>query len=384
MTRLARARVAPLPSFPGRRIMAVSDIHGNLALLRGLVDKVGLRQEDVFIVLGDILERHVESLATLRYVMSLRDRCTLLGVLGNCDNLVLDFVDCRGELPDSFFLRWLSRLGERSVLRQMAAVAGVPLESAADYPAARQALGEAFRPELDFLRGLPHILLSDDYLLVHGGVPREERLEELVAFDVMKNDSFLNQNVAFRRWCVVGHTPVTLYREDIPSADPILDYRRHIASIDGGCTLKADGQLNALLFPEEPGGRFSWITYDGFPTVTALERQEASERSVNIRWGHSALEVLERGEEFCRCRHLETGRVLDILTDYLRYDGEGVTCEDSTDYRLPVSPGDTLSVVRSTRRGILAKKDGVTGWYFGKTRPLDPGITPPGKTGQLY
>lgn len=43
-------------------------------------------------------------------------------------------------------------------------------------------------------------------------------------------------------------------------------------------------------------------------------------------------------------------------------------CEDSTDYRLPVEPGDVLKVVERTSRGILAKKDGVTGWYFGRVR----------------
>lgn len=165
---------------------------------------------------------------------------------------------------------------------------------------------------------------------------------------------------------VAGHTPVTLYQEDIPSAKPLLDYDRHIASIDGGCVLKADGQLNALILPQEPGGDFSYVAYDGFPIMTALEDQEPSKDPVNIRWGHSGLEVLSRGPEFCRCRHVETGRELDILTEYL-WEKDGATyCEDSTDYHLPVKGGDRLSVVRQTSRGALCKKDGVTGWYFGK------------------
>ena len=41
-------------------------------------------------------------------------------------------------------------------------------------------------------------------------------------------------------------------------------------------------------------------------------------------------------------------------------------CEDSTDDRLPVEPGDALSIVRATSRGYLAKKAGVTGWYTGR------------------
>ena len=186
----------------------------------------------------------------------------------------------------------------------------------------------------------------------------------------MKNDAFLNQGHRFQRWVVVGHWPVTLYHPDIPSAKPLLLPDRHIASIDGGCTLKADGQLNALILPREPGGAFSYRAYDGFPVMTALASQAPSPDPLNIRWGHSALEVLSLGEEFSRCRHLETGRELDILTDYLRQGPQGTYCLDSTDYLLPVTAGERLAVVRRTSRGALAKKDGVTGWYLG---PLGEG-----------
>lgn len=363
-----RAVAAPLPSFPGRRVLCVSDIHGNLPLLKGLLDKAAFAPEDVLIVLGDILERNEGSLETLRYVIELSKNYTLYSVLGNCDNLVLDFVDEYGDLPDAFFARWLGNLGPRSALNQMAAEAGVSLARPEDYPAARRKLKTAFREELDFLRAMPHILVNDDYLLVHGGVPREERLEELTAFDVMKNDDFLSQGHAFRRWVVVGHWPVTLYRGDIPQADPIVERERHIVSIDGGCTLKWDGQLNALFLPEKPDGNFSWVSWDGFPTVTALEAQAPSSDPVNIRWSDHQITILEEGAEFCRCRHHATGREMDILTEYICRQGDGTAvCEDSTDYRLPVSPGDTLSVVRRTSRGILCKKNGVTGWYFGPT-----------------
>ena len=49
-----------------------------------------------------------------------------------------------------------------------------------------------------------------------------------------------------------------------------------------------------------------------------------------------------------------------------RRDGERLWCEDSTDYRLPVLPGDPLSLVARTSRGCLMKKNGVTGWYSGR------------------
>lgn len=348
----------------------ISDIHGNLPLLKGVLAKAGFCGNDVLIVLGDMVERSETSLETLQYVMELSKTHTVYPVCGNCDNLVLDFVRGGRDLSAAFFQRWFSRHGERCVLVRMAHLAGASVETPAEYPAARRAIRERFPEEIAFLEGLPHILVNGDYLFVHGGVPREDRLEELEAFSCMKNDGFLLEGQAFRhpfrRWVVVGHTPVTLCREDIPSAAPILDYDCHVAAIDGGCTLKLDGQLNALILPEKPGGSFSWVSYDGLPELTALDGQQPNADPINIRWGHSRLEVLERGEELCRCRHLESGRELDVLTEYL-WERNGETyCEDSTDYRLPVSPGDRLSVVRRTSRGTLCKKDGVTGWYFGR------------------
>lgn len=363
---MGKVKIQRLDLPKGRRTLVISDIHGNLPLLKGLLSKVGFGREDVLIVLGDILERSVTSVETLQYVINLSKNYTVYTILGNCDNITPAFVRNREDIPPEFYPRWFSRLGERCALVRMAHLAGVPIEDPSDYPAARKAIAETFDQEIAFLESLPHILINDDYLFVHGGVPREDHLEELDAFGVMKNDDFRGQGLSFRRWVVVGHWPVTLYRPDIPSAAPILDYDRHIASIDGGCTLKWDGQLNALILPREPGGAFTWEAYDGFPVFTALDGQEPSVGSVNIRWSEHEITVLERGPELCRCRHDKTGRELDILTEYIFTSGGRTICEDSTDYRLPVSPGDRLSVVRRLSDRALCKKDGATGWYFGR------------------
>lgn len=100
--------------------------------------------------------------------------------------------------------------------------------------------------------------------------------------------------------------------------------------------------------------------------MTALDPQKPSPDPINIRYGHSKVEVLERGEELSRCRHVESGRVVEILTEYLWEKGGVTYCEDSTDYLLPAAPGDRLSVVRRLSDRALCKKDGVTGWYFGR------------------
>lgn len=363
---MLKAKVIRMELPPGRRILAVSDIHGTPDYLRAVLDAAGFCRDDILFVLGDVLEKGDRSLETLRYLMDLSATHTVHTLCGNCDDLVVGFVDGREELSWGFFDYYLHHFGRRCTLVQMGMEAGLTEEECMDQERLRAAISGPFEAEFAFLRGLPTIIETPSLLFVHGGVPSAEHMEELEAWRCMKNDDFLSQDTHLDRFCVVGHWPVTLYREKIPCANPIVDRAKRIVSIDGGCAIKRDGQLNLLMLPDGASGDFSFLAHDDLPTVTALDAQGENGDSINIRWGRNVVEVLERGEEFSRCRHLESGRTLDVLTAYLWEDRGEERCEDSTDYRLPVAPGDVLKVVERTSRGILAKKDGVTGWYFGR------------------
>ena len=344
------------------RVIAVSDIHGNLPFFSALMEKIALTPQDSLILVGDMIEKGADSLALLRHLMALSRTHTLYPLCGNCDGLVLNFFET-DALDQRFFSSYLPQHPE-STIRQLAREGG--FEQLEDLPRLRADLRTAFPEEWAWLKSLPTILETDRLVFVHGGVPSLSHMEELDRWRCMKNDDFLSQGHSFDKWVVVGHWPVTLYDSHIPSAAPIILPHRKIASIDGGCVLKVDGQLNALILPSPDSQEFSWTAWDGLPTGIALDSQTPSRDSVNIRWGRSALELLEPGEELSLCRHLETGRELWILNAYLRQGPQGLWCEDSTDYRLPVTPGDRLTVVWQTKHGYLCKKDGVTGWYFGR------------------
>ncbi len=353
---------------PGRRILAVSDIHGNLPFFEALLKKVHLTKDDILVLNGDILEKGQDSLPLLRRVMELSRKYTVIPVCGNCDGLVYRFF-VTDELDGRFFSSYLPRHPE-SCLRQMAREAGI--EQLDSLPKLREDMNRAFPEERDFLASMPTVVETEHLVFVHGGVPSLTGMENLDRWRCMKNDNFLGQGHSFEKWVIVGHWPVTLYSSTIPSAAPLLTRDRRIISIDGGCVLKTDGQLNALVIPSEESEDFSWCAWDGLPVAAALDPQEASEDSINIRWGRSALELLEEGEELSLCRHLESGRVLKILTAYLRRSGDRLWCEDSTDYCLPVAPGDRLHVVRQITGAALCKKDGVTGWYCGRLTEPEP------------
>lgn len=356
---------------PGCRVLAVSDVHGNLPFFKGALEAAGFSRRDVLVIVGDLLEKGAESLSLLRYVMELSGTHRVYALSGNCDHIDRVFLEGRPGADRELwpvFRFW----GERSLVLQMGAELGLRPGGEEDLPALRQAIWERLPREAEFLCSMPHILETDNYIFVHGGISREHDLEGLDAYSCMKNDDFLGQGLTFRKWVVVGHWPVTLYDPRIPMARPLWERERHIVSIDGGCVLKADGQLNVLVIPDVSKDGMEWVAYDGLPLVTALEDQVPSADPINVRWSDSAVEVLREEGDCTLCRHISSGRELWILSDYLyprRADGY-IHCEDSTDYCLPVTAGDTLSLVRRCSRGCLVKKAGVTGWYMG---PVEEG-----------
>ena len=380
------ATVIRPPIEPGRRVIAVSDIHGNLPFLKGVLKKAGFSRDDVLILVGDLLEKGRDSLAVLRYVMELQDKYTVYPLCGNCDYIDRMFLEGRAIENAAFSRRgnsllgaadagvdeelWpvLKHWGERSTLIQMGLELGHRRpEGVADLPTLRAALLRFFPRETAFLMGMPHILEAGNFIFVHGGIPREDRLEELDAYSCMKNDDFLGQGRSFQKWVVVGHWPVTLYNPRIQYSAPLIDKERHIVSIDGGCVLKLDGQLNALIIPDINGDRLDFTAYDGLERVTALDGQEASADPLNIRWSDSEVELLAEQGDCVLVRHPSSGRQLWLPRDFVtRWRDGRLHTEDATDYLLPVSPGDTLSLVRETQRGCLVKKDHITGWYFGR------------------
>lgn len=74
---------------PGRRTLALSDIHGHSEMLTGALAAAGLTPADRLIVCGDLTEKGPDSLGTLRLLMGLSRRMEVHCLLGNCDQRAL-------------------------------------------------------------------------------------------------------------------------------------------------------------------------------------------------------------------------------------------------------------------------------------------------------
>lgn len=349
----------------GKRILVVSDIHGNVPYFEGLLRKAGFSGRDELVIDGDFLEKGRESLRMLRILMELSRRGNTHVLLGNCDDWYDLFRPTWKDEDDEKVLQYV--LWRKSgLLWDMCNAAGLDPFEMGDFSSAKQTLLRAFPAEWAFLRDLPHAIETQRFVFAHAGMRADIPLREHRASELSKVDHFLTLDRHFAKWVIVGHWPVVLYGTDKVCANPIVDREKRIVSIDGGCVLKDDGQLNCLVIPHRDSEDFGFTAYDPFPERTVLDDQEGSERSYYIRWGDSTVEVLERGEEFSRCRHRRTGYEMDILTKYLFTDNPITDCNDCTDYVLPLKEGDTVRVVEESTRGYLVKHKGVSGWYRGR------------------
>lgn len=355
----------------GKRILVTSDIHGYLSFFKKVLEKACFCDNDILFIVGDIIEKGPESLKTLRYIMELYKKGNVVPVIGNVDAYRLKLIYNLSEENVEGFYNYILNLRNwvgTSFYEELAAECGFTINSTDDILLSKQAVITHFEKEFDFLANLPTVAETQKYIFVHGGLREKQASDnsEKSVLELTKYDAFAEKTpYVFDKYLVVGHWPVVLYGYSTPQMNPIINRDKKIISIDGGCGVKKDGQLNLLIIPNINCSvdEISYISHDGMPYVYALDNQNPSEDSIYISWINKEIEILEKGEEFSYIEHIKSGRKLYIPNSYLRNETE---CFDYTDYVLPVNKGDRLSIISKNSKGCIAKKDGVIGWYFGK------------------
>ena len=354
-----------------RRILIVSDIHGHADGFRALLEQAEFSKEDILIILGDLVEKGPQSLETLRMVMALCRTHTVYPVMGNVDLWRWEFLQSDDpaqwrEMRD-FSMKAMGWWGG-SLLHDLCAELGVTLTAETDMTAVFPEIQRRFAPEMRFIEQMPTILETQRMIFAHAGIPHE-RLEELEgtdAFPIVKFDDFYHTELRFQKYVVVGHWPTVLYSKTYPKYEPIIDRDRRIVCVDGACGIKREGQLNLLILPDADSEDFSFLCWNDLPVITALDAQEPSppEEARYIPWSDHSVELIQRGEEMSRV--LYHGKPMDVPTQFIFHHHGVLSCLDTTDYTLPVSPGDQLYLILKLNYGCFVKKDSVSGWYFGR------------------
>lgn len=88
---------------PGR-LIAIGDIHGYAAALAALIDALAPQPDDTLVPLGDYIDRGPDSRGVLEQLIALEQRCRLVPILGNHDEVMLEI----RAGADEAFDEWLS------------------------------------------------------------------------------------------------------------------------------------------------------------------------------------------------------------------------------------------------------------------------------------
>ncbi len=84
------------------RTIAIGDIHGCRAALDALLEALQPRPEDCIVTLGDYINRGPDSRGVIERLIQLKDRCRLVPLLGNHEEMLLEAR--AGSYPLHYFL----------------------------------------------------------------------------------------------------------------------------------------------------------------------------------------------------------------------------------------------------------------------------------------
>ncbi|MBR5519534.1 MAG: serine/threonine protein phosphatase, partial [Clostridia bacterium] len=334
-----------------RRVIAISDIHGNATVLARLLTRLQLTDDDLLIFVGDYVNRGTESIETLAMVMDLAKRENVVVLKGNMDRL-LDWYFWRGETKEvtDHFVFYRS-MGWGVVFDDWAVRCGYPQPSADNFAELRADFQERYAAEAKFIRELPFSLATEDHLFVHAGVAPVADWRESTEQQNLKNDPFLmhGENLTGKT-IVVGHTPVWNSIESANTNNPIFFRDRQVIGIDGGIGVKDFSQLNALIITREGENyRYDWMFEDPYPRVCASTDYCPSETRAVFKdmWPDYFLEKLADGEDFSYCRLTASNREGWAKNEHIATDEQGRLrfVRSSTSVLLPVSAGETLALL---------------------------------------
>lgn len=201
----------------GVRVYAIGDVHGRCDLLRRLLDYIirdsearGPVEQFHLVMLGDLVDRGLDSFGVVDVVMAMMDRWPgMTCLMGNHEEMFLAAL--RG---DGHALSLFRRLGQETLLSY--GVDNSIIEEADADTLFEEMMTKVPEAHRDFLRTLPDHRLIGDYLFVHAGIRPGVPLEEQEGRDLrwIRGD-FLNSQTRHPYMVVHGHS-ITEYVDEQP------------------------------------------------------------------------------------------------------------------------------------------------------------------------
>jgi protein phosphatase len=344
------------------RVLVISDIHGNLTLLKSLLEKINYTNEDTLIINGDLCEKGPDSLGVVRYVMKVCAENEKVYITKGNNDILIDYICADSE----WIFPYLKRINY-SIMHEMVAYYGKTID---DFPTKEELWGfcqKHFKEECDWLSKLPVAYESEKYIFIHAGIENREKWEETNFSHALSAKSFYEQDHQASKIVVVGHWPTCNYTaKTISSNNIIIDLNKRIICTDGGNQLKTDGQLNALIIYPGVDDSYTHAYVDHFIEKTVVKDSDESDIEMlgNITYPNYTLHIVEKGPYFTFCENINLQTMQWVKNEYIMKQDDLYTVKDDVSTTLlTVVAGDKVSIIDDECEGYtLVKKDGQVGW----------------------
>lgn len=354
-----KAIVAHANLNPYERTIVVSDIHGDNQGFLETMRQVGFSPQDALVIVGDLLEKGEHSLELLHTVMRCAQAGNVYMVAGNNDTIFSEWYN--DEVTDEEVHDYMNHR-KNIILREMALEMGMSWQTLEEVRALKAAVPKCYAAELDFLNSLPHILETEHFIFVHAGLKPGPLTEQDRDF-CLTAKAFGTQLYRFEKPLIVGHWPASNYCETIINVNPYFNRDTNVISIDSGNGLNRWHQINYLILHRE---HIDFGAYDDLPRFRALDSQKPSKDPLTLGFPSTEAEVIRKGETESICYLPAIDLEMPVANNQLyNYKGKRY-CYNMTTYCLPVQAGEILACCDVEPRGLLAKRNGIVGYYTGR------------------
>ncbi len=305
-----------------KRIIAISDIHGGIALFDQLLDKVALKDDDLLVLVGDYINRGNHSLAVLHRVMALAKLPNCIVLSGNHEPFVLYLL--KNEKRRVNLIDFLNRWHYPTLIHEMIAeltAQGVKL-SDDSYVLSAQLI-EAYQAELNFMENMAVLLESNQHIFVHASYEPQYQLPQ--DYDkFVKFDNYIELTSHQTKTVVVGHWPVSNYLSDKRCNNPYFCRKKNVILIDGGLNIKASGELNALIItPKEGRYHYDYLQVNDFKTaIVTVPFDYPQENIVDVCYPDYEVSLVKKGDMLSRFRHFKNGAELSAFNCLVKPVGD--------------------------------------------------------------
>lgn len=359
-----KKRIIRLPQTDNYRIIAISDIHGHLALFEALFERLSLKDEDILIIIGDFINKGPDSLGTLRRMMALEERPNTYILKGNHEFFLCHYL--LGDGQGDHFLDYLKKDYFSTLCHETAKQGGFDLYACSDMKDFIRWSMAHYGEEYRYIHTLPAILFVDDLTFVHGGYSKDIDVTTEEG-RLLKFDDFDRLGDVQDGQVIVGHWPAANLRQNKDTNKPYFNKDKNIISIDGGVGVKASGELNALIIEKQGGQRhFHYLQENHFHKTAVVKGHLFKEEDkIFVNYPHFDIELIEKGPVMSLCRHVQSGKALSIFNTLLETVGgktQVITTYINHFLNLPV--GEMVEVVMVYEDCVLVKHDGEFGWLL--------------------